>query len=247
MNAQTNAVQEHYDTLLAGNYLWMAGGMKTNIDAARTFLKDHSLLPGAGGIALDLGAGCGFMAIPLSHAGYRVTAVDISQEMLAILKSHANGAAIQCIPGDILDIASWRGLAPELILCTGDTITHLPDTGAVRELIKACGRELAPENRLVISCRNYSFQPAGSSVVIPVRRDDNRIFICRLDFAESNVMVSDFLYTRQDGCWRRACGTYPKLRISSECLVNILTTSGFSVEKQDISSDGITLLACRNP
>jgi SAM-dependent methyltransferase len=247
MNTLTTSVQEHYDTLLAGNYLWMAGGMKANIDAARTFLKDHSLISGTGGIALDLGAGCGFRAIPLADAGYRVTAVDISQEMLAILKSHAKGAAIRCIPGDILNIASWRGLAPELILCTGDTLTHLPNTGAVWELIKACGRELAPDTRMVISCRNYSFQPAGSSVIIPVRREDNRIFICRLDFWESNVMVSDFLYTRQDGCWRRACGTYPKLRISPEWLVNILTTSGFSVDKQDSSSDGITIVARRNP
>ncbi|MSP88804.1 MAG: class I SAM-dependent methyltransferase [Alphaproteobacteria bacterium] len=55
---------------------------------SRTIHAVGSIAP-AGGRILDIGAGTGRLALPLAQRGYRLTAVDASSEMLAILRCKA--------------------------------------------------------------------------------------------------------------------------------------------------------------
>ena len=57
-----------------------------------------------GSTVLDIGTGSGCIAITLALAGYKVTALDVSDEALAVAKQNAErfGAEVEVVKGDIL-------------------------------------------------------------------------------------------------------------------------------------------------
>lgn len=220
----------HYDRFLADQYVWMAGGFAENAGRARVFFQSRYISPEKSGIAIDLGAGCGFQAIPLADQGFRVTAVDISRPMLDDLRNRDPGRRIEIFHGDIMDFALWAGKNPELIVCMGDTLTHLPDLDAVRVLFRQSYAELVPGGTLLLSFRDYSGEPEGTVAVIPVQRDEQRIFLCRLTYDRDRVLVTDILFARRNGLWERTAGTYRKLIITPAQARKWLEQEGFCVE-----------------
>jgi SAM-dependent methyltransferase len=70
---------------------------------------DHEvefLVPRAGSPprALELAVGSGRVALPLSAAGVAVTGIDISDDMVALLRAKPGGDAIKVIRGDFADV-----------------------------------------------------------------------------------------------------------------------------------------------
>jgi len=235
--------QSHYDRFLAGQYLWMAGGFDENARKNRIFFAGHTLIPQGLRIAIDLGAGCGFQSVPLADAGFRVAAVDFCRPLLLDLQVRAGNRTIDTIVADILDFPAWASRYPELIVCMGDTLTHLPDLNAVQLLISQCHAELVAGGELVLSLRDYCTEPEGSVVVIPVRRDPDRIFLCRLEYRSDTVGVTDILFSRESGGWTRAASTYTKIRIAPEGLVRMLADAGFEIGFLEADAGIITVIA----
>lgn len=233
----------HYDTLLARNYAWMAGGFDARIADNARFFESLAIRPSGSGTAIDLGAGCGFQAIPLAAAGFHVVAVDFSRQMLDILLQHADPARVRVIATDIRSTGAWAGNNPELIVCMGDTLTHLPDMASVDALLRQCARELLPGGRMILTFRDYTAQPVETPVIIPVRRDPDRIFLCRLDYTTDRVLVTDILYAKESGTWNRAAGSYPKLRLAPDHVAGFLEREGMVVTREPIPSGSIAIHA----
>lgn len=103
------------------------------------------LLPDPPARVLDAGAGTGFISLILADQGYEVTAVDLSGQMLAILKSKADrlGLNVNVVqadaaglpPGQTFDAVVERHL-----------IWTLPEPGAAL----TAWRKVAPTGRLVL-------------------------------------------------------------------------------------------------
>ncbi|MFA4860742.1 MAG: class I SAM-dependent methyltransferase [Methanoregula sp.] len=240
-----NGTQSHYDRFLAEQYLWMSGGFDHNLRKNRHFFASHHLVPQSTHTAIDLGAGCGFQAIPLAEAGFSVIAVDFCRPLLAELRARAGTLPINCIAADIFDFMAWTSRHPELIVCMGDTLTHLPDLDAVRHLIRQCHDELGPGGKLVLTLRNYSMEPEGSVVVIPVRRDADRIFLCRLEYDKRTISVTDILVSRKTGQWERTASDYTKLRVAPDDLVLMVADAGFGIVFFESEDGLITIIAER--
>ena len=104
---------------------------------------------GAGGDALDAGAGAGSMALRLARLGYRVTAVDASPAFVRRLGgvlAAAPGGPHRALPGD-LGALPLPGAAVDLAVC-GEVLEHLDDDAAgAREL----ARVLRPDGLLVVT------------------------------------------------------------------------------------------------
>ena len=56
-------VKNHYDNLLATYYSWMFGGFELKLADTRKFFGEHGIQPKFSGVAMDLGAGCGFQSL----------------------------------------------------------------------------------------------------------------------------------------------------------------------------------------
>lgn len=74
-----STVNQHYSQVLADVYSWMFGGFESGIQKNHEFFKNHKIKSVGSGIAIDLGAGCGFQSIPLAQIGFSVTAIDLEK------------------------------------------------------------------------------------------------------------------------------------------------------------------------
>lgn len=91
---------------------------------------------------LDIAAGGGRLTIPLVRSGRRVTAIDLSDDMLAHLRRAVPpDAAVECVVADMRDFSLGRRYGLVII---GATSITLLDRGGRSRLYDAVRRHLAP-------------------------------------------------------------------------------------------------------
>jgi SAM-dependent methyltransferase len=130
-------------------------------------------------------------AIPLARLGYAVTAIDASRLLLSQLQQLSKGHNIHAIEADVLDFAAHVDGPLDLILCMGDTLTHLSSTDDVERLCSQVASLLAPGGRFIVTFRDYSRPPQGDDRFIPVRSDSERIHTCVLEECGDRIVVHD--------------------------------------------------------
>jgi 2-polyprenyl-3-methyl-5-hydroxy-6-metoxy-1,4-benzoquinol methylase len=241
------ASAEHYETHLAPIYTWMVGGVEAAVakgdsEIARV-LPD--LTPGM--TAIDLGAGFGMHSIPLARRGCSVLAVDTSSILLSELRAHAGDLPIRTVDADLLSFQSHVTSAPRLILCMGDTLTHLPTRSAVEILFASVADALTSGGVFVTSFRDYTRALEGTSRFILVKSDAARILTCFLEYATETVMVHDIIHEQADPSWRMRVSAYPKLRLAPAWVIDKLRERGFSSVRSEAGLAGmVRLVATRS-
>lgn len=218
-----STVREHYEGLLAPIYLWMAGGLDAALAAGTADVE--SLLPGAG-LAVDLGAGFGMHAIPLARAGYDVLAIDSSAQLLDVLRAHSAELPLRAVEADLLDFTRYLASEAELIVCLGDTLTHLSELSQVERLFRDAARSLRRGGRFVLTFRDYGHPPTGDARFIPVRSDADRIHTCFLEALPEHMLVHDIVHERDGAAWRMKVGSYRKLRLLPASIESMLRRVG---------------------
>jgi SAM-dependent methyltransferase len=238
------SVQEHYDRHLGPVYAWMAGGIEPAFERGRAELDAIGVQRSNGGVAVDLGAGFGMHSIPLARRGFDVVAIDSSAVMLEELSRQAGELPVRAIRDDLLSFPQHLSTQPELVLCMGDTLTHLPDEESVERLIATVSERLAEGGRFVVTLRDYSAPLTGDRRFIPVRSDENRIFVCFLEYSDTRVRVNDILHEREGTQWKMSVSSYDKLRIMPEWLDDLLCRSGFAVTR-NVNASGMLRFVAR--
>lgn len=123
-----------YDEALAGTPLLELDGR---------FVRRY--LPAACRI-IDLGCGTGRVAVPLAAAGHRVTAVDLSPEMLRVTgeKAAAAGVRIDRVLANIVEPDGLRDESFDAALCLFATLGMVVGAGARRRVVSNAYRLLRP-------------------------------------------------------------------------------------------------------
>jgi 2-polyprenyl-3-methyl-5-hydroxy-6-metoxy-1,4-benzoquinol methylase len=241
------SVQQHYDHHLGAIYGWMIGDFETAKAAAREELRAAGISGGAGRKAIDLGAGPGAHAIVLADEGYAVTAIDTCAELLDELRANAGDRSIRCVHDDLL---RWRDYSEEpvhVVLCMGDTLTHLESPASVEALFAGVSEALAPGGVFVATFRDYASKALeGNARFIPVRQAKSRILTCFLEYGEKAVTVHDLLHEWTDAGWTLRVSSYPKLRLLPEWARSVLDRLGVAASIEP-GPRGMLRLMARRP
>jgi SAM-dependent methyltransferase len=188
--------KKHYDQHLSGFYSSMFGDYDAYVDVQLQFLTRLNLnQPQSNSAALDLGCGSGFQSIALEKLGYHVYAVDFSAPLIDELKRKSQTVVTHV--GDLTDLSFCGSVEPELIVCMGDTLTHLSSKEDVTALLLNVFRKLTQHGTVVLTYRDLSKARSPEDRFIPVKSDESRILTCFLeDISEEKVRVFDLLYER---------------------------------------------------
>lgn len=170
------------------------------------------LAPPAGASVVDLACGRGRHAIPLAHAGFRVTGVDYSEKMLLMGKAKAEreGVPVEWVREDMRTFRRPGSYNLFLSLFTSFGFFSDPENQRVLENI---GASLKKSGTLLLDLRNASkgfARPEDSEKTLPVSSGLLRMSV-RYD-REMGRAKAEHVLTRRDG-----------IRISSVFDVRIYT------------------------
>jgi SAM-dependent methyltransferase len=241
-----SAVRHHYEAVLGAHYSRMFGEFEIKVAEQQALLVRLGVTAPAGaGLAVDLGSGSGFQSIALARLGYRVLAVDFSERLLAELADRARGLPIETIAGDIRDAARLVPRDVELVVCMGDTLSHLEREAELERLLEDVAARLAPGGRIVLTLRDLSGELRELDRAIPVCAHDDLVVTCFLEYEPTTVKVHDLVWFRQADGWHFAKGVYRKLRIAIDTAVRCLERAGLTVERQPAPGGLIALVGTR--
>jgi 2-polyprenyl-3-methyl-5-hydroxy-6-metoxy-1,4-benzoquinol methylase len=239
-----NTTAAHYDTHLGPVYAWMLGNPQAALARSSAELEDMGLPSSPNLKALDLGAGLGLHSLALARRGFSVTAIDSCGILLDELRAQAAGLSISAIQGDMQE---FRSLAPDpcdVIICMGDTLTHLPSFTAVESLLSSVAAALSARGMFAATFRDYASKTlTGDERYILVKRDANRILTCFLEYGTDHVTVHDLLTQREDDRWIQHASSYAKLRLAPDRVLAKLEALGLSVRRETAPSGMVRIVA----
>ncbi|WP_027183920.1 class I SAM-dependent methyltransferase [Desulfovibrio inopinatus] len=238
-------VSEHYKSVLAAHYSWMMGGLEMGIRHNEAFFRQHGLTGPVGSRAVDLGCGSGFQALALACLGYNVIGVDTSETLLEEMQAHARHLTVTAKQHDL---TRFREVCPDpasLIVCMGDTLTHLPTLESVDTLFADIMKTLEPHGRMVLTFRNQKEPLTGLDRIIPVRSDASTLFTCFLEYEAERIRVTDVIYTREDQAWAIHKGFYYKLRLDLDLVTDKATSAGFEITEKSVTNGLVCIIATK--
>lgn len=235
--------KSHYDQHLSEYYSWIYGGLEIKIEDNLKFFLEHKIKPDLTKVALDLGSGSGFQSIPLSRIGFEVKAIDFSKNLLAELKQNSRNLKIELIEADMLNFSAYSKFHPELIVCMGDTLTHLESLAAVKALIKNSFKLLCKKGKLILSFRDLTNELKDEKRFIPIRSDENKIFMCFLENFPEYLKVFDIVYEKEANRWNQMISFYKKIKIAKDQIEKIIKNAGFKMEYFEYKNGMITVIA----
>jgi 2-polyprenyl-3-methyl-5-hydroxy-6-metoxy-1,4-benzoquinol methylase len=240
------SVADHYRSHLAPVYAWMSGGFDAAV--ARGETEIGAILPdlSRGSLAVDLGCGFGMHSIPLARRGCSVLALDSSSHLLEQLKAHAGALPIAAVEDDLFAFQRYLDRPSDVILCMGDTLTHLPDRDAALQLFTLAAASLRPGGRFIVTFRDYTQTLVGNGRFIPVKSDADRILACFLEYATDHVDVHDMLHERNGDAWQLRVSAYRKLRLAPQWVSTSLHDGGFAVRTEPGLAGMVRVIATKS-
>jgi SAM-dependent methyltransferase len=165
---------------------------------------EHGL---AGRDVLDVACGTGKSFMPLLRRGYRVTACDLSPEMVRLAQSKSEGKAR-------VVVADMRALPElgqfDLITCLDDSINYLLTDGEVAAALGGIARLLRPGGLLLFDLN--SLRTYRSVFSQTFASDEDGVFFCwrgdtspRLEAGGRAAATLEAFLPRSGGSWSRRC------------------------------------------
>jgi SAM-dependent methyltransferase len=224
----------------------MVGDVAGALERGQAELEALGVAPGTTRLALDLGAGLGLHAISLARLGFEVIAIEASAPLAEELRREAGALPIRIIEGDLLHFREHAPGSADVVVCMGDTLTHLPSREAVAQLLDDVAGALSAQGVFIATFRDYSGSGlAGTARFIPVRSDERRILTCFLEYAKDTIAVHDLLYERGEGGWDLSVSSYPKLRLDPAWVAGRLEAASLTVEQGKGAGGMVRIVARR--
>lgn len=238
-------VEEHYSKVLGNVYSWMFGGFDSGVRQNIEFFKKYDINPTKSGLAIDLGAGCGFQSIPLAQSGFKVTAIDLDRQLLDELKANSDNFPITIVQDDLINFEQHTNDKVELITCMTDTMLHLESKDTVSSLFAKVFLSLVENGKFIATFRDLSTELTELNRFIPVKNDENTLLTCFLEYEPDTVKVHDLVYEKSNDGWKLNKSFYRKLRLSQQWVEKQLKNAGFDNIVSQADKGMVTIMATK--
>ena len=178
---------------------------------------------------LDLGCGTGTIACLLSQRGYRVTATDLSEEML----TQAAEKAMACKEPPLFVLQSMPRLhLPEPVdaaISTLDSLNYLTRERDIRETFRRVFRFLKPGGSFIFDV-NTPYKLRRMDCQLYTDETEESYCVWRTFFSEKQKICTyqvDLFRLRPDGAWERDYEEHRERAWTEEQLRQFLTEAGF--------------------
>jgi SAM-dependent methyltransferase len=145
--AQARFVAEEYDSHLMDHPL-------PALDAA--IIARHLRVPGR---VADLGCGTGRALLPLVRAGHEAIGIDLSQEMLRVVRRKAAslGQTVHTVRANLVQLECIADQSVDYAICLFSTLGMIQGAEHRATALRQMRRILRPGGRLVLHVHNYWF------------------------------------------------------------------------------------------
>ena len=188
--------------------------------------------------AVDLACGTGSIAMLLAENGMKVTAVDISTEMLTVAADKCsnmeNRPIFVCQP--LQELRLPRGV--DLAVCTLDRLDYILDPEDCKKAIQRIYKALNPGGIFIFDVNTPEKLRAMDGQVF-LDEDDDVYCVWRGEFDEETNICSYGmdLFQRQGEVWVRSFEEHQEYAYSAEQLTDYLKEAGFTHIK--VYGDGV--------
>ena len=189
-------------------------------------LERESLRPRT---AVDLACGTGSVAILLAEQGMRVTAVDLSEDMLTVASQKArdmeNAPLFVCQP--LQELKLPRGV--DLAVCALDSLDYITDPADCAQAIKQIYKALNPGGIFIFDVNTPGKLQAMDGQVF-LDEDDDVYCVWRGEFDKQTNICSYGMdiFQRAGNSWYRSFEEHQEYAYSQQQLTGFLKDAGFT-------------------
>ena len=179
--------------------------------------------------AVDLACGTGSVALILARDGMRVTAVDMSEEMLMVAAQKAQELpnAPQFVCQSLQELRLPRGV--DLAVCALDSLDYITNPDDCAEAIRRVYKVLNPGGIFIFDVNTQEKLQAMDGQVF-LDEDDDVYCVWRGEFdVQSNICSYGMdLFQRQGNVWHRSFEEHREYAYSQAQLTGYLNDAGFT-------------------
>ena len=179
--------------------------------------------------AVDLACGTGSVAALLAQSGLQVTAVDMSEDMLAVAWSKSQGLdnPPTFVCQKLQELRLPRGV--DLAVCALDSMDYITDPADCQEAIRRVYKTLNPGGIFIFDVNTPEKLKAMDGQIF-LDEDDDVYCVWRGDFDEKTNICSYGmdLFQRRGNAWHRSFEEHREYAYTREQLVSYLKSAGFT-------------------
>lgn len=193
MDRMTDVQHEH----VSGFYDWLAPDYDMMTGFESRFAKESPFFRTlaekfAIHTALDAGCGTGFHSLVLARLGIRVTAIDISSEMIVRLREHSGSLHlhIDTVHAGFLEIPSAITNTFDAVVCLGNSLVHLLTPIELEQALRNFFSVLEANGTLFVQLLNYDRIMASRDNLQNVREINGKAYTRSYEYDGDKVRFS---------------------------------------------------------
>lgn len=190
-----------------------------------SLLKERGIAPGAQ--VLDAACGTGRAAIALRKAGYRVTASDLSGQMLNVAAQNARNAAanIQFIQEDMRCVRLHENVSAVFATC--DAVNYLEGYREAERFFDNAQQNLLPGGLLVFDISTKARLKEGLGDDVFFEEFDEGCYILQTQYEEDRCLMALTGFIREGALYRKFYEEHELYAFEIQELKQSLWKSGF--------------------
>ena len=158
------------------------------------------------------------------------------------MTERTRGLPVEAVPGDLRDVEALVPTGVDVVVCMGDTLSHLEREADLERLFAGVATRLVGGGRFVVSFRDLGGELRDLDRIIPVCAADDIVMTCFLEYEPATVKVHDLIWVRKRDGWVFRKGVYRKLRLTADTVAARLESAGFTLERHQAPGGMVVLV-----